>query len=680
MSFATGFFNTAGDEITKRQDYIREKRAKDRDFLMTYGVQAVTGAKSKVNKYVTTGMQLESMGLTKDNINYLVDTSGPEGLSSLYARVKDYTPDQLSADVFNSMVENTAGYAKRTKDGMSYEDTIGKAFGLYKDNVTDDPAENEKVGFWSSMLFDPNAADAALDERYIGGYTGRDIKRIMGTVSPSMTAPLAIDFSLLPKIHSDTVLLRYATDRKTIMQAQAENYYASIEPTPENAATESEPDKNNRLKLAKAIKAKDYGVFLELVPDIKSSLLTFDSETRGGLSNNPSFLSIPGLSNFFIDEARKREEASGEGGERDGEEGALPYTIANNILDKDLGASNVDAIDALRAETAASSEAVATTARALLQSKHTSAKKKYSNIPDLDALVVYSSEAAALRSDDEFFIVGNVIGRNPQAGKSSFESRGSFDQDVDYFLNAFTVGGVGLAEEADTQGGELVKGIAKGMYIAPAYFRASMLAIDRFMTKLPVGIANFLNSETEAGQLRSALVKDQTDIMALLTAAKESNSSAETIEALEERLRKGIESLPEDLQSTVIKIAENIDDIDIDISEVLPTAEEETQTLGSWWRSLSNYGDSEQEVGYNDPDDVRAAGGQPYTEMVPSAYDFTEDEYAALPVIASFNTVEAQLKTGELKQGSQFIYRNRPYTIDQTGAGAIGKVDIREFK
>ena len=129
MSFATGFFNTAGDEITKRQDYIREKRAKDRDFLMTYGVQAVTGAKSKVNKYVTTGMQLESMGLTKDNINYLVDTSGPEGLSSLYARVKDYTPDQLSADVFNSMVENTAGYAKRTKDGMSYEDTIGKAFG-----------------------------------------------------------------------------------------------------------------------------------------------------------------------------------------------------------------------------------------------------------------------------------------------------------------------------------------------------------------------------------------------------------------------------------------------------------------------------------------------------------------------------------------------------------------------
>jgi hypothetical protein len=83
MSFAAGFFSSLGNSIEDRQKYIRDKRAKDRDFLMTYGVQAVTGAKSKASGFVTTGMQLENLGLTKANINYIVETSGPEGLNQI---------------------------------------------------------------------------------------------------------------------------------------------------------------------------------------------------------------------------------------------------------------------------------------------------------------------------------------------------------------------------------------------------------------------------------------------------------------------------------------------------------------------------------------------------------------------------------------------------------------------
>jgi hypothetical protein len=74
MSFATGFFNTATSEIKDKQDYARAHRAKTRDFLMTYGVQAVTGAKSKANEYVNTAMLLQGKGLEKDDINYLVDS------------------------------------------------------------------------------------------------------------------------------------------------------------------------------------------------------------------------------------------------------------------------------------------------------------------------------------------------------------------------------------------------------------------------------------------------------------------------------------------------------------------------------------------------------------------------------------------------------------------------------
>jgi len=299
MSFATGFFNSASDEITKRQDYIRTKRAKDRDFLMTYGVQAVTGAKSKVNKYVTTGMQLESMGLTKDNINFIVDTSGPQGLASLYSRVKDYRPDQLSADVFNNMVERTAEYKP---SGSSYEDSIGKAFGLYKANVTDDPAENEKISFWAALGFDPKAADSALDEQYIGGYTGRDIKRIMGTAAPSMLAPLSVDFSALPILHSPTTLEKYAQSTFKRIELEAVAGLSRMAPTPEafkalGVGTDAYK-RYEELKLA--ISKDDYATMVRLVPTIKSKILDYNDLTGGGLLNNPVFnLEVP---DFFAEQ------------------------------------------------------------------------------------------------------------------------------------------------------------------------------------------------------------------------------------------------------------------------------------------------------------------------------------------------------------------------------------------
>ena len=300
MSFATGFFNSASDEITKRQDYIRTKRAKDRDFLMTYGVQAVTGAKSKVNKYVTTGMQLESMGLTKDNINFIVDTSGPQGLASLYSRVKDYRPDQLSADVFNNMVERTAEYKP---SGSSYEDSIGKAFGLYKANVTDDPAENEKISFWAALGFDPKAADSALDEQYIGGYTGRDIKRIMGTAAPSMLAPLSVDFSALPILHSPTTLEKYAQSTFKRIELEAVTNLSLMAPTGqaalENLGAGTDAYKRYQ-ELELAISKDDYATMVRLVPTIKSKILDYNDLTGGGLLNNPVFnLEVP---DFFAEQ------------------------------------------------------------------------------------------------------------------------------------------------------------------------------------------------------------------------------------------------------------------------------------------------------------------------------------------------------------------------------------------
>ena len=300
MSFAAGFFNAGSAILDENQRFIKEKRAKDRDFLMTYGVQSVTKAQEKVNNAVTVAMQLESYGVPKEEISYIVDTSGPLGLKAVYDEIKPvYDEGLLTPD-------NLAAMMKRTKDykppNMTYEDMIKKTFGLYKANATDDPAENEKIGFWSALGFDSRAADSALNEQYIDGYTGRDIKRIMGTASPGLKAPVPVDFSFLPKVHSDLTLRSFAASNKSRILVDAQSYVASKRIT--SAAFEAlDPAERNKItKIEAAIKEKRYDLLLRDVPTIGSSLLDFDKETRGGLSNNPHFRGT-GFETFFANAA-----------------------------------------------------------------------------------------------------------------------------------------------------------------------------------------------------------------------------------------------------------------------------------------------------------------------------------------------------------------------------------------
>jgi len=307
MSFATGFFNSSKNFLDTQAAYITNKRAKDRDFLMTYGVQAVTGAKTKVNNIVNIGMELETMGLKAENINYIVETSGPAGLESLYSRVKGMTPSQLSASEFNKMVEKADDYKS---SGQTYQQNIERTFGLYKNAATDDPAENEKASFWSSFGFDPNASDRALDEMYIDGYSGRDIKRIMGTAPSGMQAPLSVDFSRLPTQYSETAYIRMAQYSNTQSLAKAQTVLEGIAKTGDQIA---ELQRKGGKPLADyntlqaAIKAEKYDVIRSMIPSIGNDMLEYDASTNGGLSKNPHFNYQPGVKQFFFDERQKRE-------------------------------------------------------------------------------------------------------------------------------------------------------------------------------------------------------------------------------------------------------------------------------------------------------------------------------------------------------------------------------------
>ena len=639
MSFAAGFFSSLGNSIEDRQKYIRDKRAKDRDFLMTYGVQAVTGAKSKASGFVTTGMQLENLGLTKANINYIVETSGPEGLTQIYDKVKDLN-NPMEPKAFNAFFDRAAKEFKPANS--SYEETINRAFGLYKANETDDPAENEKVAWFSSMLYDPKAGSGAIN---LDGYSDADVRRIMGTTAPGLKAPLSVDFSKFPKNHSPQLLERYATGQAKSIIDQAETALANITTTGDAATNAVNVEK--RRVLQTAINAGEYEDIIKLVPTIKNKIISFNTQTGGGLSNNPSFTFL--LPNFFTDVTKEIE-----GG-----------------INTDLESTGTVAGGAAGSSASGASDTTSTLNAAYRVAYDLAVEQNPNKtIPPLEKILTFPNAKAAKESGAAWGIFGGKFyeldsGPAPQS---------AFDKDFD---DAQSIRGVSTAPVLnETQGESFLRGMAEG----PAYLYAANKAIGRAMLALPKTIIEFWNSPTTEGESRSKLVKAQTDLIAEIMTAKEEGASETDLAALEAKLVISIDTLPEDLQQSVGELMKKIDDEKVDLNDTpsknLPTASEEVQGWGDWWRGFGSK--PEVTLERSDPQDVRDMGNIPFTKLQPLTYG--DDAEADAIEFQSFDNLKDELRSGTLKQGSVLRYRNKYYTVDQSGTGAVGDVDIVEFQ
>ncbi len=283
MSFATGFFKTAADRVTARKEYIRDKRAKDRDYLMTYGTQAVRKTEEEANKAITIGKLLEGRGMTQDKINFVVDTSGPQGLAILYNEIKDFKPNELSTKQLNDYVTMAEDYRP---SGTTYDDMIKKSFGLYKNGVTDNPEKNEERGIWSFLGLDANAADSSMTDSYIGGYTGYDLKRIMSTSAPSLKGPLPVDRSLLPKVYSPTDNRAVFNSIEDDILNLAEKFIGGFGTAIPGMDTE---DGILYDKVKSALSSEDTKTLLKILPDATQSVLDYETRYPGSLTNNPDF-------------------------------------------------------------------------------------------------------------------------------------------------------------------------------------------------------------------------------------------------------------------------------------------------------------------------------------------------------------------------------------------------------
>ena len=693
MSFATGFFNASSDILDENQRYIKEKRAKDRDFLMTYGVQAVTKAQEKVNNAVTVAMQLESYGVDKEDISYIVDTSGPLGLKAVYDEVKPiYDEGRLTSDTLSSMIKRTQEYKP---SNMTYEDMIKKTFGLYKANATDDPAENEKIGFWSALGFDSRAADSALNEQYIDGFTGRDIKRIMGTASPGLKAPVPVDFSLLPKIHSDTTLRSYADKTLTRMEDDAEAFVSAMAPTDAAYAALSVPDKTKHDTIKAAIKAKRYDLLLKYVPTIQSHLLDFDKETRGGLSQNPHFNTVRGMEPFFTNTAANIDPASANSINNDIENESFDYTPF------------------------------------LSQFKATI--KKYPGAKDLLTLEEtkqYPTVAEGIASGDNIYIVGNkLMGRD--AFFTNLNSETSTEKKV---VPATGVGAPFLnIDVPDSDGNFATRSglFSTGDYTNPVVNAWDTLVQDalsefRYDGKTKEQINRWdLKGYRTARKPLEDLLESVTDY---LIADAEGAPDDERL-ALAEELGAKINEAPEELQVTIANLlnkfqgiksedlesatsvvpAESTAEIETAISDEAPSAIDAAPFFPRPGQPISDSnapefvdenpvqrvakplaGDSEGEsqfrdgidnvnvveefnpIGeaYRNPDEVIANGYMPFTELVETSM-IPKDAIE----LSSFDTLKSRLKDGTIKEGDVVTgLRGKAFLVDHSGVGAVDKI------
>jgi hypothetical protein len=642
MSFATGFFNTATETLDRKQQYVRDHRAKTRDYLMTYGTQAVTGARSKVNDYVTIGMQLEGKGLEKDDLNFLVETSGPDALTNLYDLVKDYSPEELTPTTFRSMIQRTKDYSTES----TYEQTIAKAFGLYKENVTKDPAKNEGIAYYASMLFNPKAAD---NETYIGGYTESDIRRIQGTVAPGLTAPLAVDFSKLPKRHSTTALGVYSQKSFVRMISTSQRALDQMMPTTTTDLSPEERTKYNKLKLA--IEAKDYRVMLELVPETGAEILRMDKETGGGLSNNPFFKLEDGMEEFFVNTAAR------------------------------LSGDN-----------------------SYLEDKWNNAKKTYPDLGALNSLNTYTTVAEAKESGERYFILGGAIRINEtvpakvvDGGQSSTGKITDISETGAADLNAASNDRVIVEEGPDSLKTQMlsldvpdnVAGESPGELASETgdlpnpmlsgWQNLSLGALKDFnnaFKEFRKGAVNKSRKENEADY--KAFNDDSDTMLNLLDSVGDfleadaggadeakrtelADKMVVDLQAAPERVRLVVESLIDKLEAGEYD-SEAVDDSFM--GQVKTGFQTVSKFLGG-----TKYNEPESAPAVNDPQDVRDMGKMPFTNL--NQVDPTDNATQ----FNSFDDVKAQLKTGELQQGDVIIYNTIYYTVDQSGAGPIGKVN-----
>jgi len=302
--FMAGFGTKFSELIEEDRKYYRDRAAKRQEYLQTYGTRAVADREGKANAALGVANYLITNGISKDDVRYVVDTSGVQGLAQLKATIDSRT--DLTADEKSSLVKKAKDYVAENPD-EDLNTVVKRAYGLYKSS--DNPVKRERSLFGSILGLDSRMMeDEVMDDLYINGYTGRDVYRIMGSAGPTPGSPLDLDLPTKPP--SPTVLNNTAKFLESQFETSIDSRIAGIEQNmvkvdPKSTQYSTLADERTKLE---NMKAKGLLALGQYATEYDQELFNFaraQEEALPGsiLRNSYLFEFLPAYNTFF-DEAK----------------------------------------------------------------------------------------------------------------------------------------------------------------------------------------------------------------------------------------------------------------------------------------------------------------------------------------------------------------------------------------
>ena len=302
--FMAGFGTKFSELIEEDRKYYRDRAAKRQEYLQTYGTRAVADREGKANAALGVANYLITNGISKDDVRYVIDTSGVQGLAQLKATIDSRT--DLTADEKASLVNKAKDYVAENPD-EDLNTVVKRAYGLYKSS--DNPVKRERSLFGSILGLDSRMMeDDVMDDLYINGYTGRDIYRIMGSAGPTPGAPLDLDLPSKPP--SPTVLNNTAKFLESQFETSIDSRIAStkqkmLNVDPSTTAYSTLADERTKLE---NMKAKGLLALGQYATEYDSELFNFaraqEEALPGAITRNSYLYEFLPAYNTFFDEAK----------------------------------------------------------------------------------------------------------------------------------------------------------------------------------------------------------------------------------------------------------------------------------------------------------------------------------------------------------------------------------------
>lgn len=202
--FATGFFGGIADDIQERDRYVRERVAKQQDYLRTVGLQRQTKIAEEREALKTASSFLRERGMDEDKIIRIMESS-PDRIKMLAAEAEK---QNYSGSKLNSVIELNENYAP----DLSLEETIARVTPAFA-NLPQDASkpEVERRGLAALLGLDPEVAlqDQVYNYNFPGMGTGAQIEA-------SLTAPLSRGFGAPIELNLES--LEPVSDRDTLTQ------------------------------------------------------------------------------------------------------------------------------------------------------------------------------------------------------------------------------------------------------------------------------------------------------------------------------------------------------------------------------------------------------------------------------------------------------------------------------